>query len=379
MTSILHLPNELLREILSYVLANPALPQPQSPYDFFLTPTKRKISDSPVLAIRAVCHTFRAIADGMPFWYDKNFDLLSLIPSTCVTAQEAFLRSLFTDRCLVHALRLRTHWEFRSIGALCAVLVGVPSFIGNATSISLARFCLDQKELLKSPMVNVALNGLAKCRGIKSLDLGGSCHAVDLNILSNEYSQLENLSICSHVPNKGTLAGLSNIKKLRIWGRIDDASPNPLTILPLDSAATLTTLEIDIMPFPRATYQTTGLDAFLNLTTLHIMPLTITLCDFICRTNVHLLTFTTTVARGSDIPPSRIVNMLSANSLQNLQELNPAIQASIVLEPIIIAIVKISSLCRLNLEMGLDLRWHRRFSRLINLEELKWKLRETNS
>jgi hypothetical protein len=369
--SILRLPNELLREILSYVLANPAFRPPlNDSYDGF---RESRICDSPVLAVRAVCHTFRIIADEMPFWYNKNFKLLSLIPYTSVENEECFLDSLLTDRYLVHMLRLRTHWEFRSLGAILTIVREIPSFFENTTSISLPSFRHRQREFLES--LNFPLMCFAACRGIKSLDLRDGGHATDLNMLSNLYPQLENLSMCSHAFYKGTLAGLSNIKKLRLIGKVYNFR-NPPMLLPLDSATTMTTLEIYRLPSSRYLTDTTPLDAFVNLTSLHIRPLILSFCDFVCRTSAHLITFSTTVNSFSNLSSRRIISMLSARSLQSLQEFNFTVQRLMDYESIIVETVKLPFLRRLYFQMGLDLRWCRHFPRIASLDVLRWKLME---
>ena len=63
--SILQLPNEILHDILSFVLADTGSPEDESPRKF-------------LFVINDVCRLFRDIAATLPFWYEPDFDFLSL-------------------------------------------------------------------------------------------------------------------------------------------------------------------------------------------------------------------------------------------------------------------------------------------------------------
>jgi len=96
---ILNLPNELLSEILSHVL----------PYKCIgLTPSTKKVSQSPFHSVRAVCRQFRVTVAELPFWCLPDFDILELKPH--FVQKVDFLRSLFTDRDITNALQRRTEW-----------------------------------------------------------------------------------------------------------------------------------------------------------------------------------------------------------------------------------------------------------------------------
>jgi hypothetical protein len=63
--SLLQLPNEILQEIFSFVLEEAGSPKGESPRKF-------------VFVINEVCSLFRDIAATLPFWYEPDFDFLSL-------------------------------------------------------------------------------------------------------------------------------------------------------------------------------------------------------------------------------------------------------------------------------------------------------------
>src|ERR1700685_2673773 len=63
--SLLQLPNEILYDILSFVLADADSPEDESQRKF-------------VLVLNEVCQLFRHIPSPLPFWCEPDFDFLSL-------------------------------------------------------------------------------------------------------------------------------------------------------------------------------------------------------------------------------------------------------------------------------------------------------------
>src|SRR5271170_6825758 len=98
--SILQLPNEILHDILSFVLADAGSPKGEN---------RRKF----LFVINEVCPLFRDIAATLRFWYEPDFDFLSLYsPPPGKTGSPAqkriFLKDLFQNCQLVRTLQNRT-------------------------------------------------------------------------------------------------------------------------------------------------------------------------------------------------------------------------------------------------------------------------------
>jgi hypothetical protein len=142
---ILSLPNEVLHEILEYVVV------PLFPYRFDSFSPHSHFNR--ISRIRTVCRRFRAIANELSFWYKEDLDLVNLI-SLCknldrlrfnpwagagdiLHAHKEFLDTIFTDRHLVRVLARRSTWHFDSLVSFQSIKELVPSFLENTKTVVL--------------------------------------------------------------------------------------------------------------------------------------------------------------------------------------------------------------------------------------------------
>src|SRR5579871_6894574 len=109
--SIMILPNEILREIFSFMI-------PISIWGNIDDDNRRHI-----FTLRSVCRTFRALVNSLDFWWYPQFDLFDLMPgesSRWHTPEirdargSAFFDVLFQDSHLAERLGRRKGWNFTS-------------------------------------------------------------------------------------------------------------------------------------------------------------------------------------------------------------------------------------------------------------------------
>ena len=379
----MNLPNELLREILSFVLAQPEHPVCYGYHRPHLIDHALISAPAPALTIRSVCRRFRAIANELPFWYAGHFDLLNLLPEfRSPNSDEKFLQALFTDNHLVECLRRKTEWEFRNLPNFLVVMERVPSFQQCVTTVTLRAFCDDSvKNPLSPSSLDVAIQKLAACSRLTSLEILFNNSLLSLDLISRSCPSLNNIFIRSFTSNlRGTLENLSCVQRLHY--ELSHNAEHPAQFLfPLNSAKSLTTLVIQAQRRGSLDARDINrLDAFVNLTSLHIYPLYPDICDFIVRSRLKLSTFRT-IVDITEVTTETMAGVLSSHSLQTVQNLYLRIEADFeedldYLQPIInIVTTKLLSIQKLEFETGLDLHWCQQFSRLLNLESLIWKIR----
>jgi F-box-like len=318
---ILDLPNETLHHIFSF------LPDPSHVNSFVCyQENDEEYEVSQILVLRSVCRRFRTLAAELDFWYDIDFAFGELIPGLDISThlswrnlqEERFLKVLFADAGLVNSLgRRKTDWKFQSIGSLKAVMQSVSLFRQNARVIYLEILGEgDNWERVPSPL-NVAIKNLALCSGITTLNTN-LANDIDLDEIANSFPSLETLSLDQNGSCRGSLQRLSRLRKLHVDdcdGNISDLS----LYLPLNSAETLTELDLRCSNVGNPAFDTSSLDAFINLKSLAIGPLCDGICDFIIRSQIQLDVFDATIVRRY-LPIEKFVEMLRAQSLRNLKE-----------------------------------------------------------
>lgn len=378
-TTIMTLPNELLRQILSLVLAQPEHPTFCVPH---LIDDALNSAPAPALTIRSVCRRFRAIANELPFWYAGEFDLLNLLPEfRAPNSDEKFLQALFTDNHLVECLQRKTKWKFRNLPNFLVIMERVPSFQQCVTTVTLRTFWDDSvKNPLSPSSLDIAIQKLAACSRLTSLEIRSNNSLLSLDLISRSCPSLNNIVICGAISNlRGTLENLSCVQRLH-YELIHNMEHPPQFLFPLNSAKSLTALVIKTRCGSVHAHDINRLDAFVNLTSLHIEPLYPNICDFIVRSRLKLSTFKTKVDI-TEVTMERVAGVLSSHSLQTVQNLSLNIEADYeedldYLQPIIdIVTTKLLSIQECEFETGLDLHWCQQFSRLLNLKRLIWKIR----
>ena len=172
--------------------------------------------------------------------------------------------------------------------------------------------------------------------------------------------------------------GLSNLQYLEFVS--PDTCTKNMFIMPLNSAMTLTHLQLDFFPNPTDPYGATSLDVFVNLTVLNIDPLSSDICDAIIRADFRLTLFRAVVDEDLPLDSNMIVTMVSARSLTtvkkfifkfdkylsyNLTHFKSFVEAFTT---------NMVSIELLDLNMGLDLSWCPIFARLVKLREFYYKV-----
>ena len=268
---IMKLPSEILLEIFMYF--DPSGDKPRYSRGLPM-----------VFLIRMVCRWFRIIANEMPFWCDKDFNLVDLMPRSILRLGEyRFLQVLLRDQELVQCLTRRQVWRFRSRGALRVVIDLVPSLQTQPISVVFEPGYWETYEL------NDAITFLSVCQRLKSLELRDfQDERVNLNLIADSCSSLETLRFHYVKDMCGTLNDLSMLKRLEICH-----SRTPLGLIPSSSASSLTHLSLDYESgfLGDSLFSEKLGDCLVNLTTFRVSPLSHSVCDFILRTQINLVEF----------------------------------------------------------------------------------------
>ena len=123
-TSIISLPNEILRKIFLHVVFPPDHDQVHH--------ISLKWSD--VLPLRSTCRYFRETANHLPFWSSNRWDSVKLrVCRRHGSSETAFLRLLLSVEHLRLCLRLRREWVFTETTTVTELL---PSFHPQITSVT---------------------------------------------------------------------------------------------------------------------------------------------------------------------------------------------------------------------------------------------------
>lgn len=410
---ILTLPLEILHEILSYVLVKPVYSEVDEDDDDYDDGSDLDIDDfdfddnewhfhresspshsrclkfSPALTIRSVCRQFRAIAAELPFWWNDEFDLLSLKAIGESDVEDArFLSTLFKDQRVVRSVSKRKHWHIHDVPSLIEIMETILSFSEKTVSITVSELERPTPRLYDPQWLDIVIGHLAPCPNIRAVELGPICGRTTLTRpIAELWPAIERLIVWLPFWGVGLVDGLTQLSKMEVRTSRRSTIPSSFSLLPVESTSTLTHLDIGFWP-PGRNYVATSLDGFVNLITLRINPLSDDICQFLLRYSGHLRTFSTSSFRSSAVSLGEIGRTFSrAQCLQTVKKFTFKFHmetgdGSIYLidddnvlarfNPIVEAISKLSSIQILHLGMPLDGRWYRHFHRLTNLKELKW-------
>ena len=312
---ILRIPNEILHHIFSLLRLSAV--QPFVKYEL----NGKEYEVSQMLVLRSVCRHFRAIVTESNFWCLDSFRFRDLVPPRYVTKdcsrEREFLKVLFSDENLADSVgRRKTDWTFGSRDEVMAILDGVPLFVQNARKIQLRP---------SGPArLDATLDAATACSNITSLSTLLT-DSIDLSGIAASFPSLTSLSCMETRDFHGSLESLGHLQELCLSVGWAKSKPGPIdrSWLPMRSAGTLTTLELlfreadtDDTPF----FDTDSLNAFVNLKILTVEPLNESCCKFIARAPIQLEVFYITLS-PSQLPFHVFVEMLRADSLQNLKEL----------------------------------------------------------
>lgn len=392
---ILSIPNETLHHIFSFLHDSPDDPFVSIQYSHDESFVRYQVNGkdyeiAQVLVLRSVCRHFRAITAELDFWYDADFRFRDLIPPSYEDTIESrlgpryperqFLMALFSDANLVKSLGQRkTDWRFESLEGLTAVMEGVPLFVQNARAIDLE--IMDVEEFATQPSdFDMAINAIASCSHITKLSTR-LANSVNLSAIAASFPALETLSCRENNSFHGSLALLNRLCTLRL-DYFDGDHPSPRRWLPLRSAETLTELSLQCGPdVDTQIFDTMSLERFVNLKTLHIGPLCDSIINFLIRGQIQLDVFETTLIRRY-VPINRFIDLLRAESLRNLKELElsnryddtsdrgaTAQYWALVFDAFT---SMLPSVQEVQLDAPLHLKCCRYFARMVNLKILNW-------
>ena len=206
---ILRIPDEVLLEILSYVLE----PHNGSSMDchFFVDhgPDYRCYRSSVVFTLRWTCRKIRRVVARLPFWYNNLFDPLDLFrpPDRVDEAREAqFLNILLADDSLRTSLGNKRQWHFRDLGTLLAVIENVPAFRENATQVEMITapnsLYIPVETTMSPSSIEFAILSLAICQRLVSLVLFANSGNLNLEVISQSCPHLRRLKIVIELSSK---------------------------------------------------------------------------------------------------------------------------------------------------------------------------------
>jgi hypothetical protein len=312
-----------------------------------------------------------------------------------VETRDETLKHVLRDKHLLYSLKRRTKWIFTSTRSLLITLSSVSSFMESDISVVLdipdSQFDYEVGFSSFAPNpTNIAVDLLAACRKLTSLKIVLSDRLLDLDVIVRACPCLkivaivEHLDINDYVHFKGTLAALSHLESVNI---ILDADNHGLdTFFPVSSTSTLNHFALisnwaDYVPYTPTCIDTAILDKFVNLTSIHISPITKEMCDFITHTKISFRDFRTSKCsdENGSLNLPELVNMLCAQSLRKLKQFRLAFNDSYQVEwrqcypPILRTIISnLTSLEKLVLGMDVHASWSPEISQMPHLQELKW-------
>jgi hypothetical protein len=324
---ILSIPNEVLSRIFEYVgpfytVSNRFLP-------FSAKDHNERYNE--IFPLRSVCRTFRAIVNELPFWCNEDLDLINLVSpkvfeknSTFNVSPHFFLKVLLADKHLRHQLSKRRSWWFSREESLCfqSILYFDLSFLAPLESITITdglwRHFEDKK-------------WLQHCSRLQCLQIADEQGRVDMNSISLACPTLTTIRLHGVYTFDGTLNGFSRLARLdfrlRTWPIRRDPTPPGLSF---PFANTLTRLSIALHPQPGSIPRIIGLDAFVNLTTFCVSPLTSNVCDCISDATLQLHNFCAIVLPFDEfVPLDKVSKMFYSPSLRNLKQLRFAIEETV--------------------------------------------------
>lgn len=363
-----------------------------------LTPRGKILMDADdfadILAVRSTCRAFRVVSNTLKFWYDEHFCISSLVPRSFDSSGkfEAFDRNTRTlrlfecfkaDRILMETMGRKSAWSFSFLSLLIAASQHVPSF--RQSLVSLYYEPCDPDYVSTGPpqlSINIGLELLAFCPNMTTLNISSEKGDIFLDHIVSCCPSLKKLEFYCNDDYTGTLRGLCNLQELIIWNiALDDDISSRQNLLPVDSAATLTRLELTyIHGPPDNVYHSEQMRAFTNLSAYSILPLCDKICDTLMNTQfAHLRTFVASAGVQSNISVHKILEILASRSLSSLQTLHLMIEPFCMefnasyLDIIRTIATRLSStLEELQLTMGINTAWCRHFSSLRKLKKFIW-------
>lgn len=387
---ILDLPHEILYSILSYVCGDGHLVDATLEWP--------KLSDSPVMTIRAVCRTFRVIAAQLPFWFKDEFSLLSLVTNYNLGewVTMVYFHELLEDPFLVEQLKRKTGWSFGSYEMVHKITATFPSLREKMTYLALKWVDFKHTRTYYPEVLGDAIRRLGLCRHVRTLELIPEYFEINFDNVADNFPHVEEFTLRHAFRPTGTFEGFESLQKLSVATPLDprvytDSSLAPY-FLPANSASVLTHLEINFDHEENDTaytgnagilgnFNAAPLDEFVNLTSFNINPLSQPILDFLMRKTTPLTDFRATLPR-SLIFQQPDDTILSARCLRSLEHLtfslgeppwfNRLPREAVDPGPYLEAIAQMTSLQTLHLGIGFHENKLHYLTSLVNLRKLTY-------
>jgi hypothetical protein len=387
--AIMTLPNELLRESLSYLI-------PIGVWGLVDDATRRNF-----FSLRSVCRTFRAVIDGLDVWCDPEFEYVDLMPYHFKDSQQErealqakFLHLLLQNPVLVESIGRRREWRFTSLTSFRTIREHIPSFSSNTTSVTFeGAISSGTHNGWDGITIPLGVRALVDCTQLTFLKIWGISRDhddhIDLDLITTTCPNLRQITLQNILRYTGTLANMRYLEHVYIcfeqYSVHTEHLPRDNRILPLTyGAQTICKLWLHYEERFLCTLGTHALrDPFPNLTSLSLHPFTHDLCNYISTSNIRLVQLRTTVVDNMDTPDLwTIANLFSSPSLATLKELRLVFQFEedqhsqyeLIFQSICTRLLHLEELV---LGLSFDTAWCPQLTNLQYLKFLHWYIPET--
>lgn len=387
---ILRLPKDLLSKILSRLLP------PSTPFSG---------TRHPLLTFRQVCHKFRYVANTAPLWCTDDFDFSQILPHGKYAPPD-FIRTLLTDRHLTYCLGEKPVWKFRTFKRFQLIKARVPGCRKNAHTVCLlwgaARKDGTYSLACTNSFGDVVGKGLDSLRGIRTFRML-DVPQVNFDDLSRCLPALENLSVEYRLRNgyrkwSGSLASLSHLQSLSLVNigypllefdssedeeevrRREEEIPPPGDPVPVNSAASLTHLQIVVEGHGVVTLFAPSLDKFVNLTHLSLVSISDKIIAQIAVAEFRLREFRGKFWSGVKDADACLEMLLRAKALRDVESLELSFRGDLAdwfsvdtyFFTVELMVTHLTKLQHVKLRMRLHVRMCGELSKLENLKSIVW-------
>lgn len=304
---IFNLPNELLRDIASWLRAGH--------YFWYQTPDGERKRAIQILVVMSISQRFRMAALEVEFWTSEDFDFDSLLPegvypNTPSRAAQTWyatmnrLNALLKNDRIASRLGAKTRWTFSNPTLLDFAILNIPNFRHTVREIKLP------------------VRGIAKlylCSRITKLTLSEIDRRIRLVQIHESCPFLEELNIDYIDNHSGTLNDLSSLQTLNIF--YNGNTPVGTGLIPLRSTSTLTHFTLTGNNATLTPEAMQVLSTFPNLTHLELDTLNNDTCDFMAALSSKLTFFACSYCHWENNSLPTVIRMFCSESLSRLTHL----------------------------------------------------------
>lgn len=292
-------------------------------------------------------------------------------------------KALTEDKLLLETMEQKKDYSVRTIPTLILFSDVIPAFQTTIKALDYERYDNWEEpeqipQIAKS--INTALAHLGVFPNLISLSIAHDPGKVSLSRIVVSCPSLRKLEFYDNSSYMGSLKGLCNLEKLIVYDyELKTRTVSREYLLPLDSALSLTNLQLFARGTRNNVYNSKHLTKFVNLAKFTVYPL----CNHLCRTIVtanfaHLRKFTTIVYASTNISIENILQLFQCHSLASLQVLRFLVEplhwhfTQRYFDIIRTITTHLSMLEDIQLTMGINTAWCGLFSNLRNLESMAW-------